>query len=117
MNVYIRVSTRADSGCKESSFLRRCLMLSSILFAAASVLSSSAAEIQLINGITPNPNGVGFYAYVPANLAMPPPLIIALHDCNGTAITYYTNTQYAALADQHGFIVIYPNCAFQTLII
>lgn len=85
-------------------------MLSSILFATAWVLSASAASLQVINGITPNPNNVGFYAYVPASLAQPPPLILAIHYCTGTAAAYYTNTAYAPLADQHGYIVIYPNC-------
>lgn len=85
-------------------------MLSSILLAAASALSVSAANLLQINGISPNPNNVGFYAYVPASLAQPPPLILALHHCNETAVTYYIDTEYAPFADQHGYIVIYPNC-------
>lgn len=90
-------------------------MLSSILLAAASALSVSAAGLQQITGITPNPNNVGFYVYLPAKLAVPPPLIVALHYCSGTAQAYYSGTQYASLADQHGYIVIYPNCELRCL--
>lgn len=80
-----------------------------LLSLAASALSASAASLQQINGITPNPNNVTFYSYVPASLAVPPPLILALHYCTGTAQAYYSGTQYASLADQHGYIVIYPS--------
>ncbi|THH30289.1 hypothetical protein EUX98_g3912 [Antrodiella citrinella] len=47
--------------------------------------------------------------YKPAKLANPPPLIIAMHHCQGSAQAYFTGTQYANLADTHGFIVIYPD--------
>ncbi|KAF8857801.1 alpha/beta-hydrolase [Acephala macrosclerotiorum] len=55
-----------------------------------------------------HPTNVGFYIYIPSvtpNLAV----IVAMYYCTGTAQAYYSGTQYATLADQHGFIVIYPN--------
>ncbi|KAE9402820.1 alpha/beta-hydrolase [Gymnopus androsaceus JB14] len=42
-------------------------------------------------------------------LASPLPLIVAIHFCTGTAQAYFQSTQYANLADQYGFLVIYPN--------
>ncbi|KIK66164.1 carbohydrate esterase family 1 protein [Collybiopsis luxurians FD-317 M1] len=56
-----------------------------------------------------NPNNVGMFLYKPAKLASPLPLIVAIHYCTGTAQAYFQGTQYANLADQYGFLVIYPN--------
>lgn len=83
-------------------------MLSSI-FASATFLVSSAfaASLQQIT-VSPNPNNVPVYVYIPAALAIPPPLIVAAHYCGGSAQAYYTGTTYAQLADTHGYIVIYP---------
>lgn len=55
-----------------------------------------------------NPTGVENYVYVPAALADPPALIAAIHYCTGTAQAYYNGTQYATLAEEYGFIVLYP---------
>ncbi|OBZ79646.1 putative acetylxylan esterase A [Grifola frondosa] len=49
------------------------------------------------------------FVYIPDQIASPPPVLVALHYCTGTAQAYYTGTQYASLADQYGYIVIYPN--------
>lgn len=53
------------------------------------------------------------YIYVPDKLAAKPPVIVAIHYCSGTAQAYYTGSPYAKLADQHGFIVIYPESPYQ----
>ncbi|KAH8193759.1 hypothetical protein TruAng_012076 [Truncatella angustata] len=57
----------------------------------------------------PNPRGVGFYIYVPDQLAASPPVLVNPHWCHGAANDTYIYSQYANLADQHGFIVIYPD--------
>jgi acetylxylan esterase len=48
------------------------------------------------------------YIYVPDKLQANPPILTAIHYCTGTANAFYTGTPYARLADQYGFIVIYP---------
>lgn len=53
------------------------------------------------------------YIYVPDNLADKPPVIVAIHYCSGTANAYYTGSPYAQLADQNGFIVIYPESPYE----
>ncbi|CCA77161.1 probable acetylxylan esterase (subclass of the carboxylic acid esterases), partial [Serendipita indica DSM 11827] len=55
-----------------------------------------------------NPTGVRAWIYVPQNLAAKPALIVGLHWCHGDANAFYTGTQFKYLADQKGFIVIYP---------
>ena len=49
------------------------------------------------------------FIYVPDKLAANPPIIVAIHYCTGTAQAYFSGTRYASLADQYGFIVIYPD--------
>lgn len=55
-----------------------------------------------------NPTGVRFWIYVPTNLVTNPPIIVGLHWCHGDANAFYTGTNFKSLADQKGFIVIYP---------
>lgn len=75
---------------------------------------SAAAEIvkratlTRVNNFGSNPSGVRMYIYVPDNLQAKPPILTAIHYCTGTANAFYTGTPYARLADQYGFIVIYP---------
>jgi acetylxylan esterase len=51
------------------------------------------------------------YLYVPANVAAKPAIVVGVHWCHGTAQDFYSGTQYAALADRYGFIVIYPSAS------
>ncbi|KAG8769692.1 hypothetical protein FRC20_003277 [Serendipita sp. 405] len=55
-----------------------------------------------------NPTGVRAWLYVPATLAARPPIIVGIHWCHGDANAFYSGTQFATLAAQKGFIVIYP---------
>ncbi|KAF8610362.1 carbohydrate esterase family 1 protein [Ceratobasidium sp. AG-I] len=55
-----------------------------------------------------NPTNVSVYAYVPSTLKSRPGLLAAIHYCTGTAQAFYSGTGYKALADQYGFIVMYP---------
>jgi len=72
-------------------------------------LPPASTLTQVTADIGPNPNNVGMFVYAPATVATNPPLIVAIHYCTGSAQAYFTGTQYANLAEQHGFIVIYPD--------
>jgi acetylxylan esterase len=52
------------------------------------------------------------YIYVPDKVASNPAIIVAVHYCTGTAQAYYSGTPYAQLAEQYGFIVIYPESPY-----
>jgi len=52
------------------------------------------------------------YIYVPSKLAAKPPVIVAIHHCQGTGPGYANETPYNKLADQYGFIVIYPSSPY-----
>ncbi|KAG9255929.1 PHB depolymerase family esterase [Emericellopsis atlantica] len=73
---------------------------------------AAAAQLQQVSNFGSNPSNVRMYVYKPDNLPANPPLIVAVHYCTGTAQAYYGGTQYANLADQHGFIVVYPESPY-----
>ncbi|KAG9522515.1 alpha/beta-hydrolase [Aureobasidium sp. EXF-12298] len=72
-------------------------------------LAGRAAQLTQVNNFGDNPSGTGMYIYVPTKLAAKPPIIVAIHYCQGTAQAYYQGSPYAKLADEKGFIVIYPS--------
>ncbi|KIJ31028.1 carbohydrate-binding module family 1 protein [Sphaerobolus stellatus SS14] len=82
------------------------------LFAISALISVNALTStlqQITANFGSNPNNVQMYLYKPTALATPTPLIVAMHYCTGTAQAYFQGTNLAQLADQHGFMVIYPN--------
>jgi acetylxylan esterase len=72
-------------------------------------LAGRAAQLTQVQNFGDNPSGTGMYIYVPTKLAANPPIIVAIHFCTGTAQAYYQQSPYSKLADQKGFIVIYPS--------
>ncbi|KIJ63843.1 carbohydrate-binding module family 1 protein [Hydnomerulius pinastri MD-312] len=87
------------------------MILKALTTLALAVAGANAAanQLQQVTNFGSNPTNVGMYVYKPTKLASPLPLIVGMHYCTGTAQAYFTGTQYANLADQYGFIVIYPN--------
>ncbi|KAA8911563.1 acetyl xylan esterase [Sphaerosporella brunnea] len=80
-------------------------------FSALAALSTTVfgASLQQVTNFGTNPTGAGMYIYVPDSLPTNPAILVAIHYCTGTAQAYFTGTQFASLADQYGYIVIYPN--------
>lgn len=74
---------------------------------------AAAGALEEVTDYGPNPTGVKMYVYKPEKLANPPPLIVGIHWCHGSAEAYYNGTLFANLADTHGFIVIYPDAPDQ----
>lgn len=72
----------------------------------------SAGTYSQVTNFGSNPTNTLVYQYVPTKLAAKPPIIVAIHYCTGTAQAYYTGTPYAQLADQYGFIVLYPQSPY-----
>lgn len=72
-------------------------------------LAGRAAQLTQVQNFGDNPSGTGMYIYVPQKLAAKPAVIVAIHFCTGTAQAYYQQSPYSKLADQKGFIVIYPS--------
>jgi acetylxylan esterase len=70
---------------------------------------ASAASLQQISSFGSNPTNLGFYLYVPNNVAARPAILVAVHYCTGTGPAFYSGSEFASLADRYGFIVIYPS--------
>lgn len=82
------------------------------LMAPSTPLKRAAQALQQVTNFGANTSGTKMYIYVPAKLADNPPIIVAIHYCTGTANAYYSGSPYAQLADQKGFIVIYPESPY-----
>ncbi|KAI0376298.1 carbohydrate esterase family 1 protein [Hypomontagnella monticulosa] len=75
-------------------------------------LLQARASLQQVTNFGANPSNTKMYIYVPNTLAANPAIIVAIHYCTGTAQAYYNGSPYARLADQKGFIVIYPESPY-----
>ncbi|KAB5578732.1 acetyl xylan esterase [Coniochaeta sp. 2T2.1] len=94
-------------------------LLTSLTTALVALVSLTSAKqcikrstLTQVADFGPNTSNTKMYIYVPAKLAPKPPVIVAIHYCTGTAQAYYSGTPYAQLAEQHGFIVIYPESPY-----
>ncbi|WP_194910793.1 extracellular catalytic domain type 1 short-chain-length polyhydroxyalkanoate depolymerase [Catenulispora rubra] len=76
--------------------------------AAAASLTPAVSLIQITNFGT-NPSNLAMYLYVPNNVKPNPPVLLALHGCQGSGPYLYSSTDFGSLADQYGFVVIYPS--------
>ncbi|MEV6607066.1 PHB depolymerase family esterase [Kutzneria sp. NPDC051319] len=70
---------------------------------------ASAATLTQVTNFGNNPSNLQMYEYVPNNVQAHPAILLALHGCQGSGPYLYSSTQFASLADQYGFIVIYPS--------
>lgn len=56
-----------------------------------------------------NPTSLDMHVYVPRQVSPHPAVVLALHWCTGSGPAFHSGTGFARLADQRGFIVIYPS--------
>jgi acetylxylan esterase len=84
------------------STLTACLAMASIAVALTS-------SLQKVTGFTSTPTGATMYVYIPTTKQALAPIILAIHQCTGSANEYYSSTLYAQYADTYGYIVVYPN--------
>jgi len=70
---------------------------------------AAAASLQEITNFGTNPSGLRMYLYVPDNIGTRPAVLVAVHYCTGSGPAFFSGTQFAQLADQFKFIVVYPS--------
>ena len=58
--------------------------------------------------IRDNPGKLTARLYVPEGLEGPAPLVVVLHGCTQDAAVYDHGSGWSALADRHGFILLFP---------
>ena len=71
--------------------------------------SAAAATLQEVTSFGANPTGLRMHVYAPDRLAARPALLVAVHYCTGSGPAFHSGTRFAALADRHGFVVVYPS--------
>ncbi|MDM7854221.1 extracellular catalytic domain type 1 short-chain-length polyhydroxyalkanoate depolymerase [Cellulomonas alba] len=80
---------------------------------ASPVRSPSAAlapgAFDVVRDFGPNPGGIGMYLDVPEHLPKHAPVLVAIHGCTDNAQHFHDVTEYSMLAEQHGFLVVYPD--------
>jgi feruloyl esterase len=55
-----------------------------------------------------NPGDLRMFTYVPADLPEAPALVVVLHGCTQTAVSYDDGSGWSTLADRHGFALLLP---------
>ena len=72
---------------------------------------ASAASLVEVTNFGTNPTGLRMHLYVPDNIpaGARPAVLVAVHYCTGSGPAFFSGTQFAQLADQFKFIVIYPS--------
>jgi acetylxylan esterase len=74
-----------------------------------STAHAAAGSLVQVTNFGDNPTDLQMWLYVPPTVRPHPAILLALHYCGGTGPALFTGTQFASLADQFGFIVIFPS--------
>ncbi|XVS61509.1 extracellular catalytic domain type 1 short-chain-length polyhydroxyalkanoate depolymerase [Actinosynnema sp. CA-299493] len=74
---------------------------------------ASAASLTEVTNFGANPGGMRMHVYVPDSRPANPGIVVAMHGCGGTGPGFYSGSEFASLADRHGFVVIYPSAEQQ----
>src|SRR5262249_33767140 len=110
-----RMSSLVASGIERSWRVLLMTMLGVVPLVVAGFVSTaapaSAAAGKLVEqtNFGANPGGLRMFEYVPPGVSSPPAILVVLHFCGGSGPTMFNNTQFANLADQFGYVVIYPS--------
>lgn len=68
-----------------------------------------AASLVEVPNFGSNPGGMRMHIYVPDSRPANPAIVVAMHGCGGSGPGFYSGSEFASLANQYGFIVIYPS--------
>ncbi|MEE1941314.1 PHB depolymerase family esterase [Streptomyces sp. TRM 70361] len=82
--------------------------------ATASTTSTTAASLVEVTDFGSNPGGLRMHVYVPDSRPANPAIVVAMHGCGGSGPGFFQGSEFASLADRHGFVVIYPSATKQT---
>jgi poly(hydroxyalkanoate) depolymerase family esterase len=67
------------------------------------------AQLTEVTDFGSNPSNLRMYVYVPDAVTANPAVVVAVHYCTGSGPAMYSGTEFASLADRHGYIVVYPS--------
>jgi acetylxylan esterase len=72
-------------------------------------LTAPAASLTEVTDFGPNPSGLRMHVHVPTTIAAEPAVVVAVHNCTSSGPAFHAGTEFAALADRCGFVVVYPS--------
>ncbi|GAB3936067.1 PHB depolymerase family esterase [Kribbella albertanoniae] len=75
--------------------------------------TAEAASLVEVSNFGSNPGGMRMHIYVPDSRPAKPAIVVAMHGCGGSGPGFYSSSEFASLANQRGFIVIYPSAQQQ----
>ncbi|RAL12629.1 alpha/beta hydrolase family esterase [Aspergillus homomorphus CBS 101889] len=85
------------------------LLFPILSFASPALLSfTPRATLTQVTSFGLNPASLRMYIYVPDHLATTPAVVVSLHGASGNAQQQFQSTPYARLAEEYGFVVVYP---------
>jgi poly(hydroxyalkanoate) depolymerase family esterase len=67
-----------------------------------------SARLRRFDGYGSNPGQLNAWIYAPERTATRAPIVVVLHGCTQSAAGYDDSSGWSRLADQHGFVVLYP---------
>jgi len=70
--------------------------------------SAATSRLGDLGAFGSNPGALAAKIYVPSSPEQPPALVVVLHGCTQTAEIYDHGSGWSRLADEHGFILLYP---------
>lgn len=76
--------------------------------APSPLMAHGADRLADLDGFGRNPGNLRARVYVPATLAPRPALVVVLHGCTQNAAGYDLGSGWSRLADDQGFIVLFP---------
>ncbi|KUO19457.1 esterase [Streptomyces dysideae] len=91
------------------------LLAAALLTAPAAAARTEATDVVPTATLTEvtdfgtNPSNLRMYLYVPDSVTANPAVVVAVHWCTGSGPDMYNGTEYDTLADQYGFVVVYPS--------
>ncbi|MEU5155693.1 PHB depolymerase family esterase [Glycomyces sp. NPDC021274] len=85
------------------------LTLASALAVFMAPKAAHAAQLTQVTEFGDNPGGLEMYVYVPDDIGLNPAVLVSNHWCTGSATNVYDWMQFDEMADQYGYIVVYPS--------
>lgn len=70
---------------------------------------ASAASLAEVTNFGPNPSNLRLHVYEPDRVATRPAILLAVHYCTGSGPDFHRGAEFGRLADQYGFIIVYPS--------
>ncbi|MFF0717920.1 PHB depolymerase family esterase [Micromonospora sp. NPDC003816] len=102
--------TRTRAGLLASLATALLLAVAGVALSPSPAVAASLVEVTSFGN---NPGNMRMHIYAPDNRPANPAIVVAMHGCGGSGTGFYSSSEFARLADQYGYLVIYPTATQQ----